>query len=192
MPIPFVPYQKEYKEQIKILAALLRGKLESKKGTTLQPPSLFPWLTGAYHDREVQIGIVEQVTREGTDPLSTDKYLLVAINCTCNLEMKIGPKERSWKLARLLWWRHISTGNKALDSNHSITTSERARSRRLLSHKKAQNLLLQLSPFQTLQLTDRRLSLRYLITSHEVFIARNLAERLRQLDRLARLAENLT
>jgi len=192
MPIPFVPYQKEYQEQIKILAALLQGELHPLEDVALQAPSPFPRLTGTFRQRGVEIRVIQEVTRAGSGPLSTDKYLLVSTRCSCTLAMKIGPKSWLRKLGRLIWWRHISTGNKSLDSSYDITSPERLRSQRFLSHKKIQNLLLQLGPFHTLQLAERRLCLRYLITSHQVFMARILAGHLQRLDRLARLCENLT
>jgi hypothetical protein len=191
MPIPFVPYQKEYQEQIKILATLLGGHLGPLKDAGLGTSSLFPGLTGTFHQREVKIGVVEETTRNGANPLSTDKYLSVIMHCASSLEMDIRPKDRFWKLIRLLWWKHVKTGNKTLDRARTITTPERHRSLRLLSHRKVQNLLIQFGPFHTLQMANHRLGLRYLITSHNVLIARNLAERLRQLDRLARIIENL-
>jgi len=191
MPIPFVPYQKEYQEQIRILAALLQGQLGSPKSADFMIPSLYPPLAGIFRQREVEIGIIEKATRAGSDPLSTDKYLLISMPCSCTLQMYIGPKGRLWKLQSLMWWRHISIGNKTLDNSYTITTPERLRSRRLLSHKKTQNFLLQLSPFHTLRMDNRRFRLRYLITSQQVFQARALGGVLHRLDRLARLAENL-
>jgi hypothetical protein len=191
MPIPFVPYQKEYEEQIRILAALLQGRLGPLKGGASMIPSPYPALAGTFRQREVEIGLIEEASRAGSDPLSTDKYLLLNMQCSCTLEMKAGPKGWFWKLDSLIWWRRISTGNKTLDSNYTITTPERLRSRRLLSHKKTQNLLIQLSPFHTLQLVDRHLRIRYLITSQQVFQARTLGVVLHRMDRLARLTENL-
>jgi len=191
MPIPFVPYQKEYEEQIRILAALLQGRLGSLKSADFMIPSPYPVLDGIFRQREVKIGIIEQATRAGSDPLSTDKYLHLSMQCSCTLQMHIEPKGQFWRLKSLIWWRHISTGNKTLDSNYTITTPERLRSRRLLSHRKTQNFLVQLSPFHTLRMENRRLRLRYLIISQQIFQARALCGVLHRLDRLARLAENL-
>jgi hypothetical protein len=191
MPIPFVPYQKEYQEQIKILATLLGGQLGPLKDAGLEASPLFPGLMGTFHQREVRIGVVEETTGNGPNPLSTDKYLSIIMHCASSLEMVIRPTGRVWKLTRLLWWRHVKTGNKTLDRDRVITTPERHRSLRLLSHRKVQNLLIQFGSFRTLQMANRRLGLQYLITSHNILIARNLAERLRQLERLARLTENL-
>jgi hypothetical protein len=191
MPIPFVPYQREYEEQIRILAALLQGRLGPLKGGDSMIPSPYPALVGTFRQREVKIGVIEEASRAGSDPLSTDKYLLLMMQCSSTLEMKVEPKGRLWKLDSLFWWRHISTGNKTLDSNYTITTPERLRSRRLLSHKKTRNLILQLNRFHTLQLANRHLRLRYLITSQQVFQARALGVVLHRMDRLARLTENL-
>ena len=191
MPIPFIPYQKEYADQIKILAALLEGELHPASGPGSQTSSPYPRLTGTFQRRPVEIEIAQQTTKAGSDPLSTDKYLLIHMRCSCSLEMNIGPKNRLGWLDRLIWWRHICTGNKIIDDMYAITSAERLRSRRLLSHKKIKNLLLQLGPFHSLQLTEQNLYLHCLITSHQILVARNLAATLQQLSRLARLCENL-
>lgn len=191
MPISFIPYQKEYAEQIKILAALLEGELHPARDPGSQTTSPYPRLTGTFQRRPVGVEIAQETTKAGSDPLSTDKYLLIHMRCSCSLEMKIGPKNRLGWLDRLIWWRHICTGNKIIDDTYAITSAERLRSRRLLSHKKIKSLLLQLSSFHSLQLTERNLCLRRPITSHQTFVARNLAATLQQLARLARLCENL-
>ncbi len=191
MPISFVPYQKEYQEQIKILNTLLGGQLGSFEDAAMKTSHLFPGLKGTFHQREVEIGVVERDTQVGAGPLSTDKYLTIIMHCGSSMELDIRLQGRFWKLTRWLWWRTIKTGNDILDGNYAITTPERHRSQRLLSLKKVQNLLIQFGPFHALQMANRCLILHYLITSHKLLIARNLVERLRQLDRLARLTENL-
>lgn len=191
MPISFMPYQKEYQEQIKILAALLKGAIHRTEGTTPRTSRPFPKLTGTFRQRDVEIKIIQEATGAGSDPLHTEKFLLISMRCASTLEMKMGPKNWLERLGSLIWWRRISTGNKSLDDIYAITSQERTRSTRLLSHKKIHKFLLQLGPFHTLQLAEQRLGLRYLITSHQVFMARNLVERLQQLAQLARLTENL-
>lgn len=190
MPIPFVPYQKEYQEQIKILASLLQGELKSAEVAIRGAPSFFPRLTGTFRQREVEIRVLQETTGSGSDPLSTDKYLHISMECSSTLKLKIGPKNWLSKLDWLIWWRHIYSGEKTFDSKYAIASPERLRSQRLLSGKRIKNLLLRLGPFHTLQLTQRRLCLRYLITSYEVVVARNVAVVLGQLVRLARMIEN--
>jgi hypothetical protein len=191
MPISFVPYQKEYQEQIKILAALLKGAIHRMEGAAPRASRPFPKLTGTYRQRDVEIQIIQQATGVGSDPLHTEKFLLISMRCSSTLEMKIGPKSWLERLHSLIWWRRISTGNKSLNDMYTITSQERTRSTRLFSHKKIHKFLLQLGSFHTLRLAEQRLNLRYLITSHQVFMARNLAERLQQLAQFARLTENL-
>jgi len=191
MPISFLPYQKEYQEQIKILASLLKGTIHRTEGTSPRASWPFPKLTGTFRQRDVEIKIIQEATGAGSDPLHTEKFLLICMRCASTLQMKIGPKSWLVRLHSLIWWHRIFTGNKSLDDIYAITSQQRTRSMRLFSHKKIHKFLLQLGPFHTLQLAQQRLDVRYLITSHQVFMARNVAERLQQLAQFARLTENL-
>ena len=136
MPISFVPYQKEYQEQVKILAALMKGAIHRMEGAASSASRPFPKLTGTYRQRDVEIKIIQQATGIGSDPLHTEKFLLISMRCSSTLEMKIGPKSWLERLQSLIWWRRISTGNKSLDDIYAITSQERTRSTRLFSHKK--------------------------------------------------------
>jgi hypothetical protein len=191
MPIPFVPYQKEYREQIKILVALLNGELQSGEGSRPGAPSPYPHIMGHYQGQPVEIYILQHATREGADPLNSEKYLHIRLQCSCSLTLTITPLSWRSKLARLFWWRQLVTGREDLDSRYAIASPERGRTRRLLSHKKVKNLLYQMSPFHTLTLTDGHLLLSYAVTSHHILTARRVAEVLRRMLRFGRLCQNL-
>jgi len=192
MTIPFVPYKKEYAEQMRILVALLSGKLTSKSAQKGGPPSPYPRLTGLYQKMPVQIRIVQESAGRGDDPLSTEKYLEVLFESPCSLEVSVQPKGRLGWLQRLLWWKKISTGEEDLDREYAITSSEARRVRPVMDHKKVKSQLLQLSPFDRLSIFPDHIQLRYHITSHQIFAARHLAEVLRRLLRLSRLCQNLS
>jgi hypothetical protein len=192
MTIPFVPYKKEYAEQMRILVALLGGKLTSRHSERDQPPSPYPRLTGLYQKLPVQIRVIEETTRQGDDPLSTEKYLDILFESPCSLEVSIQPGERLGWLQRLLWWKKISTGEEDLDGTYAITSSEARRARPVMAHKKVKSQILHLAPFSGLWIHPDHIQLQYRITSHQVFTARHLAEVLRRLLRLSRLCQNLS
>jgi len=192
MPIPFIPYKKEYAEQMRILVALLGGKLASTPASKGQPPSPYPRLTGLYQNIPVKIQIVQEPTRQGADPLSTEKYLDILFESPCAVEISIKPKSRLSWLQRLLWWKRIFTGADDLDREYAITSSQTSRARPMLKHKKVKSQLLQLMPFADLWVRQDHIQLRFPITSHNVFLARHLAEVLRRLLRLSRLCQNLS
>jgi hypothetical protein len=189
MPISFVPYKKEYAEQIKILTTLLNGELHP--GDKDRRSADFPPLTGTYQRRQVNIEILQEATRAGSDPLNSVKFLLITMHGSCDLQMKVEAKKRSGWLTRLLWWRRIPFGDDNLDAAYVISASERERARRFFAHKKIKNLLVQLGPFYSLHMAGGKLRLRYLITSHQIFTARRVADVLFRMIRLARLCENL-
>lgn len=212
MPIPFIPYQKEYQEQMRILAALLRGNLHFDKSPQDQSSLPYPWLAGHFQQLPVEIRLAQQPTRNGSNPLSSTKYLHITIATTCPLEMSIGPRRKLWWLHRLLWWRHISIAAKEVGTSQAVVSPEQDRirqflallrqhyqiasprpdrARRLLAHRKVKSILLQLSPFHSLQLAQGQIHLSCLITSHEVFSAHRVAEILGRLLRLSRLCQNL-
>lgn len=191
MPISFIPYKKEYQEQIKILAALLSGERHPGEGAAPGASSPYPRLKGHYQGQPVEVIILQKSTPNGSDPLNSAKYLLIRMRCPCSLTLKIEPKTWRSQLSRLLWWRRILTEKDALDAHYAITSSERKRARRLLSHKKVRNLLDQLSPFQSLTVAQGHVSLTYPVTSQQVFMARKVAEILRRILRFGRLCENL-
>ena len=189
MPITFVPYKKEYAEQVKILITLLDGQLRSGAGDKRSED--FPSLTGTYQRRQVNIEILQETTRYGSDPLNSDKFLLITMNGSCDLQMKVEARKRSGWLTRLMWWRQIPFGDDDLDAAYVISAPERGRARQFFAHKKIKNLLVQLGPFHSLQMAGGTLRLRYLITSHQIFTARHVAEVLFRMIRLARMCENL-
>jgi|GEM_PF-1609758 len=192
MPIPFIPYKKEYAEQMRILVALLGGKLASEPVGKGKSPSPYPRLTGLYQNTSVQIQVIQEPTRQGDDPLSTTKYLDILFKSPCALDAFVQPTERLGWFHRLLWWKKISTGEEDLDREYAITSSEVRRARPVMNHKKVKSQLLQLMPFAGLWIHRDHIRLRYLITSHQVFTARHLAEVLRRLLRLSRLCQNLS
>jgi hypothetical protein len=191
MPISFVPYQKEYAEQIRILAGLLEGKVHSDKGTADQTALHYPRLTGTMQGRQVEIAVIQKATQAGATPLNTIKHLLITMKSNCPLEMKVDSRVRSHWSMRLFWWRRINTGDKTLDDNYTIIAPERRRARDLLAHRRIRNLLIQLAPFHSLQMAGGHIRLHYLITSHQVFTARKLIEVLQRLVKLDRRCENL-
>jgi hypothetical protein len=191
MPISFIPYQKEYREQIRILVALLDGELQSGEGSRPGSPSPYPRIMGHYQGQPAEIYILQKATPDGTDPLNSAKYLHIRLQCSCSLTLTISPKSWRSRLARLFWWRRLVTGREDLDASHTIASPERGRARRLLSHKKVNNLLYQLSPFHALSLADGHLLVSYAVTSHHVLMARRVAEVLRRMLRFGRLCQNL-
>jgi hypothetical protein len=191
MPIPFIPYKKEYREQIRILVALLGGELQSGEGSKPGTPSPYPRVMGHYQGQPVEICIHQKAAPDGADPLNSAKYLHIRLQCSCSLMMTIRPHSRRSRLARIFWWRRLVTGREDLDSNYAIASPERVRARRLLSHKKVNNLLYQLSPFHSLILDDGHLLVSYAVTSHHTFMARRVAEVLRRMLRFGRLCQNL-
>ncbi len=192
MPIPFVPYKKEYAEQMRILVALLGGKLTAEAARPGQPPSPYPRLTGLFQNLPVQIRVIQQATREGADPLSTDKYLDILLESPCSLPLSVEPKGRFWRIRKLLWWKTITTGEEHLDRDYAFSSPKVRRARKVLNHKKVKSQLLQLCPFNRLSISPNHLQLRYPITSHQAFLAHHLAEVLRRMLRLSRLFQNLS
>jgi hypothetical protein len=192
MTIPFVPYKKEYAEQMRILVALLGGKLASRSSRKGGPPPPYPRLTGLYQKMPVKIEVSQEPTRQGNDPLSTEKYLEITFQAPCSLEFSIQPRRRMGWLQKLLWWKKISTGVDDLDREYAVTSSEVRRVRPVLSHKKVKSQLLHLTPFAGMWIHPDHILLRYHIASHEIFSARHLAEVLRRLLRLSRLCQNLS
>jgi hypothetical protein len=191
MPITFIPYKSEYQEQIKILAALLSGERHPGEAAGPGASSPYPRLTGHYQGQPVEMVILQKSTPNGADPLNSDKFLLIRMRCPCSLGLNIEPKTWRFWFSQLLWWRRILTGKDALDANYAITSSDRKRAQRLLSHKKVKNLLDQLSPFQSLAVAEGQISLSYAVTSHQVFMARKVVDILRRMLRFGRLCENL-
>lgn len=191
MTIPFVPYKKEYVEQMRILVALLGGKLISRSAHQEGPRPPYPRLTGLYQNMPVQIQVIQEATRQGDDPLSTEKYLEILFESPSALEISVEPREDVGWFRRLLWWKKVSTGEKDLDSTYAITSSEARRARPVMNHKKVKSQLLQLRPFDRLAISPDHIRLRYHIASHQIFMARHLAEVLRRLLRLSRLCQNL-
>jgi hypothetical protein len=191
MPISFIPYKKEYQEQMRILVALLGGKLHPENGLPGRPASPYPRLTGLFQNLPVEIRIVEEPTRDGADPLNTTKYLDISLQSPCALSLDVESKGRWWRLQKLLWWRHIVSAEKTLDQNYVFSSVEPRRARRLLARKKIRNQLVQVLPFHSLQLSEKHLRFRRTVDSHQVFMARQVADILRRLLRLSRLCQNL-
>jgi hypothetical protein len=191
MPIPFVPYKKEYAEQMRILVALLGGKLSAEHVREERPPSPYPRLTGLFQNKPVQVRVIQRPTRNGADPLNTDKYLDILFESPCSLRLSVETKGHLWWIKRLLWWKTITTGEQDLDRDYTFSSPNVRRARRLLAHKKVKSQLFQLIPFEFLSISEDHLQLRHRITSHRVFSARHLAEVLRRMLRLSRLCQNL-
>ena len=191
MPIAFIPYKKEYAEQMRILVALLGGKLTSEPAGKGKPPSPYPRLTGLYQNIPVQIQVIQEPSRYGDDLLSTDKYLDILFESPCSLRVSIDPKGRWQWLRKLFRWKTITTGQEDIDGDYTITSSDIRRARSLLDHKKVKSQLVQLLPFAGLWIFQDHIQLRYRITSHQIFLARHLTEVLRRLLRLSRLCQNL-
>ena len=191
MPIPFVPYKKEYAEQMRILVALLGGKLTPEAARPGRPPSPYPRLTGLFQNLPVQIRVIQRATRDGADPLSTDKYLDILFESPCSLQMRAQPKGRYWWIRKLLWWKTITTGDKHLDRDYAFSSPKAGRVRKVLRHKKVKSQIVQLAPFDRLSISPDHLQLRYRITSQQAFMAHHLAEVFRRMLRLSRLFQNL-
>jgi hypothetical protein len=140
----------------------------------------------------VRIRVIQQPTRDGADPLDTDKYLDIILESPCSLELLLKPKEKLGWLQKLLWWKYMPTGIRGLDHDYAVSSSNRHRAHHLLAHKKVKSQLLQLIPCEFLSISRDDVHLRYLITSHHIFLARHLAEVLRRMLRLSRLCQNLS
>jgi hypothetical protein len=192
MPISFIPYKKEYAEQMRILVTLLGGRLSVKPDGRGQTQSPYPRLTGLYQNTPVQISLAQEPADRSDDPLSTEKYLDILFESPCPVEISVQPHGRQGWFRRFLWWKRISTGDEDLDREYAITSSETGRARQVVNHKKVKSQLLQLTPFAGLWVRRDHIQLRYLIASHQVFSARLLAEVLRRLLRLSRLCQNLS